>query len=109
MSLNQIIKSAVEPIVPVCVPDLYTGEAEEYCTFNYTEKADCFGDDEPEVIVYLVQLHWFLPTGQNPLAKKKAIRRALMAADFTCPEVLHADDEDGQHYIFECEYVDGDV
>ena len=109
MSLNTIIRSAIAPIVPECVPDQYTGTATEYCTFNYSEIPDAFGDESPEAIRYLVQLHYFLPAGANPYAKKKQLKNALMNAGFTYPSVTNASDSDGQHYVLEVEYCDGDI
>jgi hypothetical protein len=109
MSINTIIRAAITPIVPECVPDQYTGTATEYCTFNYSELPDAFGDDSPHAIRYLVQLHYFLPTGVNPYTKKKQLKNALLNAGFTYPSVTNASDADGQHYALECEYSDGDV
>ena len=109
MSLNTIIRAAITPIVPECVPDQYTGTETEYCTFNYSEIPDAFGDESPEAIRYLVQLHYFLPTGTNPYTKKKQLKNALMNAGFTYPSVTNASDSDGQHYVLEVEYCDGDI
>ena len=109
MSINSTIINAITPIVPVCVPDMYTGTATEYCTFNYSEIPDNWGDNAPHAIKYLVQLHWFLQSGVNPSVKKKRIKNALLAADFTYPSVVNATDNDGQHFIFETEYCDGEV
>lgn len=109
MSLNTIIRSAITPIVPECVPDQYSGTGAEYCTFDYSELPDCFGDNTATAIRYLVQLHWFLPCEENPYVKKKRIKQALVSAGLTYPSVTNASDADGQHIIFETEYVDGDV
>lgn len=114
MSVNSIICTAVTPIVPVCVPDVYRPlpnetPAVEYCTFNCSEIPDAFGDELPEAIRYLVQLHYFLPTGASPIAKKKQLKNALLNAGFTYPSVTNASDSDGQHIIFESEYCDGDI
>jgi hypothetical protein len=115
VSLNTIIRAAITPIVPECVPDQYTGAATEYCTFNYTELPDAFGDEMPGAIRYLVQLHYFCPyIGKNgsyfnPYTKKKQLKNALLNAGFTYPSVTNASDADGQHYALECEYSDGDV
>lgn len=109
MSVNEKLRAAVLPIVPICEPDAYAGEESEYCTFDYAEVPDAFGDDMPQAIRYLVSLHWYLPRGVNPIAKKKQIRKALLVADFTAPTITNASDDDGQHYVFECEYWDGDV
>ena len=109
MSLNTVIRAAITPIVTECVPDQYGGTATEYCTFNYSEIPDAFGDESPGAIRYLVQLHYFLPTGTNPYAKKKQLKNALLSAGFTYPSVTNASDADGQHYVLEAEYCDGDV
>ena len=45
MSLNTAIRAAITPIVTECVPDQYGGTATEYCTFNYSEIPDAFGDE----------------------------------------------------------------
>ena len=109
MSINSAIRSAVTPIIPECVPDQYDGTDTEYCTFNYTEIPDAFGDEMPGAIRYLVQLHYFLPTGANPYTKKKRLKNALLNAGFTYPSATNASDSDGQHIIFEMEYADGDI
>ena len=106
LSVNEALKNAIQPIVTICVPDQYTGDSDEYCTFNYTEIPDEFGDDQPWLTRYAVQLHWYLPAGVNPIARKRSIRRALIAADFTAPTITPTHDDDGQHYVFECEYVE---
>lgn len=107
MSINSKIKAAIEPIVPDCEPNVYNGASVEYCTFNYTEMPTCFGNDEPGMIRYLVQVHWLLPAKANPLSKKKSIKSALLTAGFTYPSVTPASDSSGQHYVFECEFLEG--
>ena len=109
MTINEQIKAAVEPVVAVCVPDEYDGEAAEYCTFNYTEIPEEFGDDVPELIRYVVQLHYFCPKGHNSLKTRQDLRQAILAADFTAPEIINASDEIGQHYVFEFDGFGGDV
>lgn len=109
MTINEQIKAAVEAIVAVCVPDTYDGAADEYCTFNYSEDPDVFGDDLPELIRYLVQLHYYCPAGHNPIETKRKLRRAILAADFTAPEITNAGDDETQHYVFEFEGFGGDV
>lgn len=109
MSINAAIKAAVEPVVPVCVPNVYKGEAKEYTTFNATDLPDSFGDDSPETIRYLVQIHYCCPVDVNPLTTKRALCRSLAACGFTYPTVTDASDDEGQHFVLECEYADGDV
>ena len=95
MSMNNKIRAAVLPVVSVCVPD------------QYTELPQAFSDDAPQAAVYLVQVHLFAPRGENTLKTRRLLRNALLAADFTAPQVENASDSTGQHYIFECEYAGG--
>ena len=107
MTIHEEIKTAIESVVPVCVPDIYRGEATEYCTFNYSKIPDAFGDDVPDLIRYLVQLHYYCPEGQDSLNTRQALWEAILAADFTAPEEENASDETGQHYVFEFEALGG--
>lgn len=109
MSINEQIRAAVLPVVPVCVPDLYAGEEDVYCTFSYSELPAAIGDDEPHAVRHLIQLHLHLPLSSNALALKRSVRRALLDADFSAPTVTSATDETGQHYIFEFEGIGGDI
>lgn len=114
MSINETIIRAVTPIVPVCVPDVYKPDAGEtpetvYCVFNYTETPEVFGDDEPEVIRYLVQLHLYLPLGQTSVQLKRQLRRAMLDAGLTVGDFTNSSDLEGQHYVLECEWADGEV
>lgn len=103
MSIDELIRSAVTPIIPLCYPNYYTGDETEYCVFNYYERGMAFADDEATATVFSVQLHWYLPHGINPNAKKRQVIAALLAAGFTRPEITNASDSEGQHYVFECE------
>lgn len=119
MSINERIIAAVTPIVPTCVPGVYVpGVGQEnavYCTFNYSENPDSFGDDAPEAMRYLCQLHFYAPQrsadgmSNNTLATRKALRRAIFAAGFTYPSAEDASDEEYQHYVLEFQDVDGEV
>ena len=114
MSINETINKAVTPIVPVCVPDAYrpdAGEtpAEVYCVFNYTESPDVFGDDEPQAIRYLIQLHLYLPLGQTPIRLKRQLRRAMLDAGLAVGDYTNASDLKGQHYVLECQTLDLEV
>lgn len=114
MDINEAIIQAVIPIVPVCVPDIYRPDAgtkpeEVYCVFNYTEIPDCFGDNEPEAVRYLVQLHLYLPLGMSPVARKRKLRRAVLDMGCAVGDFLNLTDADGQHHVLEFEYADGEV
>lgn len=114
MNVNEVIIQAVTPIVPVCVPDLYrpdAGEeaAEVYCVFNYTESPGVFGDDEPQAVNYATQLHLYLPTGRTPIQLKRRLRRAMLDAGFIVGDFTNASDEEAQHYVLECRWMDWEV
>lgn len=109
--LDDRIRAAAEPLVAVCVPDLYTGDEKEYCTYNYNEIPTAFGNGRPHAMRYLVQVHWFLPLKRRPHPKKKKLCRALgvMQRCVTWPTIENASDELGQHYVYEFQAVDGEV
>ena len=119
MSINERIIEAVTPVVSVCVPEPYDPDSEaavlEYCTFNYTELPDDFGDDGPEVIRYLIRLNYYAPlsavngASNNTLNTRKALRKAIHGAGFTYPSIENATDNEYQHFVYEFEDVDGEV
>lgn len=107
MTLGKQIEAAVTPIVPICVPKQYGGDATEYCTYNYTEVPDLFGDDEPGVIRCRVQVHWLYPWAPNAseaaeaLQKKRQLRQALGETFESWPTVTPAGDGEWEHFVFE--------
>lgn len=105
--LNQRIIEAVQPVAGVCVPDLYLGEQETYCTFNFTELPAGLGDNGMSAVRYLVQVHLFLPLKAESAAIRRQLRAALLAADFSPPSITNATDEISQHYVYEFEDVGG--
>lgn len=109
MDVYERIVNAVTPVVPVCVPVEYGGEAQEYCTFDVTDVPEAEGDNAPTQMRHMVQLHYFLPLDRSPISTKRALCRAVLAAGFTYPEETNASDGDGHHYVLEFEDVDGDV
>ena len=96
MDIDEIIKAAMEPLVPVCVIDVYGGKAEEFVVYTYTETPLDVGDDVPHAIRYTVHLHWVFPWRPGITAtpevkdKKKKINRALVKAGLTYPTVTSA-------------------
>ena len=107
MTVNEVLRNAVLPLVSVCEPEDYGGDATEYCTFQYNDQPDVFADGLPGVIVHQVLLNWYLPKGVNPLEKKRQLCRALSDAGFTYPYVTNLSDSVSQRYLFECEYAGG--
>lgn len=74
-----------------------------YYTFSCDSFGADFGDDEPGCERCLVHVHLFAPLNQNCLQQTRETKRALFAAGFTWPNVTDATDQDGQHFVFECE------
>lgn len=112
--IESTIESVVTPIIPVCVPWQYSGEAMEYCVYSYSEIPDEFGDDAAGSIRYVIQLHWFFPwepkgTSEPDIQrKKKEIRDSLFRAGFTFPTVENVGDGEWMDVVFECE-IAGEV
>ena len=109
MTAMEILKNAVETVDVRAYANAYSGNDAEYCTINCVEIPTDFGDDIPNAVRYLVQVHWFAQNGVNPTAKKRAIIRALINIGCTYPQVTDASDLHGLHFVFECDYVDGNV
>lgn len=107
MTLAQKIIETVSPIVPVCAPDIYETDAGEpvaryYCTFNFNEIPQGFGDDRAHTSRALVQVHYFAPKRVATLQTRHALRDALAAVEeFTAPSIDNASDAEGQHYVLE--------
>lgn len=107
MSIESIIKTALSPLSIPVKPDGYIGEATEYTTYNYDTSGGGYGDDKPMHEVYSVQVHYFCPLSFNSVAKRTQLKQLLFAADFSWPDMTDATDEDGQHWVFECEALMG--
>lgn len=106
MTVNQIIISAMQPFGLPVTADFFGGGNKEYITFNYvTDQGAVFADDIPTEDVLSVQIHYFLPASKDYLENKKEMRRALLAAGFTYPEVtvMMEPGNEIRHIIFECE------
>ena len=105
MTVNTRIISALEDVAPV-EPDIYTGDSLDFITFNFDIIPQDFRDNAPLRELYLVQVHYFCPGGAPSLSQRSAIKRRLFARGFTHPREINATDEEGQHFVFECERVE---
>lgn len=103
MSMNRKIIDTLLPLGLPTQPDQYTGEAKTYFVFNCTSLPDDFGDNAPQHERYLVQVHLFAPDTLNTLDIRKQCKQLLFAAGFTFPAMVDASNEDGQHWVYECE------
>ena len=107
MSINSVIIAALSPVTPEIEPDVYTGTATTYITFNYFTTGDDFADDATWHERFFVQVHFVCPLNYDSVSRRAEIKQKLFAAGFTWPSVTDATDSDGQHWIFECEYAEG--
>ena len=107
MTVNaKIIKALSFLEIPVTA-DFFGGQAKEYVTFNYAdEHGRVYADGEPQEDVVSMQIHYFLPVSKDYLENKRRIRRALLNAGATYPDVtiLTEPDHKTRHIIFECEF-----
>lgn len=83
MNVNPILITALTPILGVAPsPNVYTGTAIDYITFNYAdERPEVSADDTDILDSTTIQVHYF--TKGNPQTNKKAIRKALRSAGFS--------------------------
>ena len=114
MSIDAVLQAALTPLGPKVFPNKYTGKELEYFVTNWTMIPTLNAGDLAHAARYLVQVHYYLPDKENPNEMLEAICRALVAADFTCPEVIDVDDSapslnnaHGAHWLIECEFADG--
>lgn len=107
MNVDETLQTALESSGLPVYPNAYTGEQLEYIVWAYTELPAVFADSAPRAARYLVQAHYYLPHKKSPSGMKQVLRWALFRTGCTWPSITNASDEEGQHYVFECEYTDG--
>lgn len=103
MNINEMIITALSPVEWLVAPDVKEDKAKKYFTFNYTSIPILFGDDAPGMERYLVQVHLFCPDNFDSVQIRRRAKKLLFAYGFTYPAVFDASDEDGQHWVLECE------
>ena len=107
-NIDQILLEALNPLLPGCaVPNTYTGPELEYIAWNYDLIGTVYAEGKPDAARYLIQIHYYLPHGENPNIMKVRIAQALSTAGCTWPNVTNATDSEGQHWVLECEYTNG--
>lgn len=107
LTLNARLIALITPIVGVCVPDFYGGDAEKYCTFNFDELPDAFGDDLPHLKRCLVQVHYYAPVKANVYSTRKQLFAAICGEElFGAPSVENASDDAQQHFVYEFEALE---
>ena len=104
-SVNKIIVSALRSFNLPVAENLYEGKANEYFYYNFADDAlGDSGDDLPQAYVAYLQIHYVCPMSKSYADMKRRIRKALVDAGFTAPEVTDASDTTDRlrHLVFEC-------
>lgn len=107
MHVEEMLITALSPIVPAVAPQIYRGDALEYITFDYYVSGSTFAEGIPVADIYSLMVHHYLPTGKSPYIARGAIVEALMASGCTYPSITDATDDEGQHWVFECYWKAG--
>ena len=105
MIINELLRSAILPVVPVCEPHSYDGVEPVYCVFNYVIIPWTYADGMPLSVNYSTQVHLYMPLRLDPLDLISQISLALQCAGFPCPEIQDASDKASQHYVFEFSHI----
>lgn len=107
MTVQELIRDTIRPLVPEVTPEPYDGDASTYCTYQAAELPTLFANGRPDTIRYHAYLHLYLPAGENPIRLKSCIAKAIWTVGATYPSITNASDKDGQHYVFAFE-IGGD-
>ncbi len=105
MSANEIIRGALAPTGLTCVPDTHVPGAGTYYTFTVYTVPTAWGNNSPDAEICSVSVHLWGPSKDNLLALRAKTRRLLHNAGMTWPSEIDASDEDGQHYLYECQVL----
>jgi len=84
VNVNPLIISALTSLSLPVYPNVYTGTANEYITFNYADERPVLRADDTDLCdETVVQVHYFTLDGSKVQGKKKSIRNLLRAAGFS--------------------------
>lgn len=104
--VDEAAMAAIAPLFPdACAPNEYKGNAVEYVVWNAYVIPQAYGERLPAAARYPTQVHYYLPSGVDPRPGRLALQRALFEQGFTWPSITNASDNEGQHYVLECDYV----
>ena len=105
MSVNSAIVTALKDIAPTYA-NTYTGTATTYITFYYSTAGVIHADNNPQFDRYDVTVDYYCPTDFDCVATLDSIKAALRKAGFSWPAVTNVNDTEGQHWAFDCTYVE---
>ena len=107
MTADMIIRAALLPLVPVVVPNVYTGSEETFIVYRYSVRPEAHGDGRPHALRWSVTVHLYSGLGRDTVELRRSIREALQGAGMTYPSEVNACTQDSQHYTFETELLGG--
>lgn len=107
MTVDKALQTALAGCGLPVVPQVYRGDALEYLVTNHSAVPSVYAERAPQACRHLVQVHYYLPEGKNPNTTLVTVSRALWEGGFTWPSTEDAGDTEGQHWVLECEYVNG--
>ncbi len=107
MTLNQRIIQALKPLGLPVVPDVDTLHRPRCLVFNYDLIPAQPADNRPTWYKALIQVHLYLPLGNDGRELRRQVMEALVDAGMTWPEIIDATDDETQHKVFECETLVG--
>ena len=105
-SVQEQILAALKPFGIPIAENLYEGTATEFFSYNIAlDSAADHGDNLPQAYVASIQVHYVCPWNEPYQDMKRLIRKALLFAGCTAPEVADMSDTKDRirHLIFECE------
>lgn len=105
--MNRIIEDALSSIAKEIWPMVCPRDEPpaEYIVYNpeFDEPTD-FGDNEPQVWIQHMQVHYFIAQNGDYTYRRTEIRKALLAAGFSIEEIvaMHEKDSGYNHVCFSC-------
>lgn len=107
MTIEKRIRDALLTFGDPVQKGIYLGTGEKWFTFGYTTVPEVYGDDRPDAVRHLIDVHFFAPWTYDTAKRIPKVCLALESAGFTYPVVTSAGDQEGQHIVFDCEYAGG--
>jgi len=106
MRVDNILKTALEPLGLPVSEDTYKGKLQEYIVFNYAdERDDQYADDEAQTDITWIQIHYFSKADTEIVQKnKQKIRGLLRLAEFYnfSTQQFYEKDAENTHVVIEC-------
>lgn len=107
MTYDAKLKEALEALGLHVEAGLDTSAGSEYCVYGYDSSGTLFGDDGPCLEYRRWTVVYVAPVGQNRLAMRQNIRRAIFEVFGVWPSEEPAPDAYGQRYLYDFETVGG--